>query len=115
MTANWTNGVCGGGLSRHARRRMGERGLRMRDVMLLLAEADCETAVGGGCTALMCQGSIARAIEMNLLNTDAEDRLDTVLFETVARRVEAAQHHYRSGSQERNGRIESLLKSWESL
>jgi hypothetical protein len=36
------------------------------------------------------KGSIARAIEQNLLRDDVEDRLDKVLFETVANRVRDA-------------------------
>ena len=41
-------------------------------------------------------GSIARAIELNLLQADFDYRLDTVLFETVAERVRNARAYYQS-------------------
>jgi hypothetical protein len=58
-------------------------------------------------------GSIARAIEQNLLRDDAAHRLDTVLFETVAERVQAASEYYRRVLQNRQDRIAGLLNSWK--
>jgi len=59
------------------------------------------------------KGSIARAIEQNLLRDDAADRLDTVVFETVAERVQAASEYYRRVLQNREDRIAGLLNSWK--
>jgi hypothetical protein len=58
-------------------------------------------------------GSIARAIEQNLLRDDVAHRLDTVLFETVAERVQAASEYYRRVLQNRQDRIAGLLNSWK--
>jgi hypothetical protein len=58
------------------------------------------------------KGSIARAIEQNLFRDDAADRLDTLLFETVAERVQAASEYYRRVLQDREDRISGLLNSW---
>lgn len=41
-----------GNLTRHARRRIAERGIRSRDLDLLLLVGDTETSVGGGCVAV---------------------------------------------------------------
>ena len=60
------------------------------------------------------EGSIARAIELNLLQADSDDRLDTVLFETVAERVRKARDYYQSVLAQRDRQIASLLKSWEN-
>jgi len=58
-------------------------------------------------------GSIARAIEQNRLRDDAARRLDTVLVETVAERVQAASEYYRRVLQNREDRITGLLNSWK--
>ena len=60
------------------------------------------------------EGSIARAIEQNLLEADTDQRLDTVLFRTVAERVQNARNYYESVLEQRNQQIANLLKSWES-
>jgi hypothetical protein len=59
------------------------------------------------------KGSIARAIEQNLLRSDASRRLDTVLFETVAERLQAASAYYRRVLQKREDRIAGLVHSWK--
>jgi hypothetical protein len=59
------------------------------------------------------KGSIARAIEQNLLQDDADRRLDTVLFETVTERIQAAGEYYRRLLQNREERIAELLSSWK--
>lgn len=58
-------------------------------------------------------GSIARAIEQNLLRDDESDRLDTVLFETVAKRIRAAGEYYRRVLENREDRLAGLLSSWK--
>jgi hypothetical protein len=60
------------------------------------------------------KGSIAKAIELNLLQADSDDRLDTVLFESVAERVQSARQYYQSVLDQRDHKISRLLKSWES-
>jgi hypothetical protein len=59
------------------------------------------------------KGSIARAIEQNLLRHGAAHRLDTVLFETVGERLKAASKYYRRVLQSREDRIAGLLNSWK--
>jgi hypothetical protein len=59
------------------------------------------------------KGSIARAIEQNLLRDDVRHRLDKVLFDTVAERVQAARKCYQRVLQKRENRIASLLDSWK--
>lgn len=61
------------------------------------------------------RGSIARAIEQNLLQDDDAYRLDTLLFETVAERVQAASSQYRQVLQKRDEHIARLLDSWRSI
>jgi hypothetical protein len=61
------------------------------------------------------KGSIARAIEQNLLRDGFDDRLDSVLFETVADRVQAASEYYRRILQNREDRIAGLLNSWKEV
>ena len=58
-------------------------------------------------------GSIARALEQNLLQDDLEDRLDTVFFKTVAERVQAASEYYQQALQSREDRIAGLLDCWK--
>lgn len=60
------------------------------------------------------RGSIARAIEQNLLRRDAENRLDTVLLETVAERVNEAFECQRKLERRRETHIAGLLDSWKS-
>ena len=64
-------------------------------------------------TVVSPKGSIARAIERNLLQGDVDDRLDRVLFGTVAERIEAASEYYRQVLQSREDRIARLLNSWK--
>ena len=64
-------------------------------------------------TVVSPKGSIARAIERNLLQGDVDDRLDKVLFGTVAERIEAASEYYRQVLQSREDRIARLLNSWK--
>jgi hypothetical protein len=52
-------------------------------------------------------------IPSNLFRDDAADRLDTVLFGTVAERVRAASEYYRRVLQDREDRISELLNSWK--
>lgn len=59
------------------------------------------------------KGSIARAIEQNLLRDDTDYRLDVALFDTVAERVQAATMCYRQVVQDRDNRIAELLQSWK--
>jgi hypothetical protein len=59
------------------------------------------------------KGSIARAIEQNLLRDETADRLDTVLFEVVAERIQAAREYYRRLLQNREDRVAGLLNSWK--
>jgi hypothetical protein len=61
------------------------------------------------------EGSVARAIEQNLLKNDIDRRLDTLLFEVVSERVEAASDYYRQVLQNRDDRIASLLNSWNEF
>jgi hypothetical protein len=60
------------------------------------------------------KGSIAKAIELNLLQADSDDRLDAVLFETVAERVQNARYYYQSVLEQRDHQIAKLLKSWKN-
>jgi hypothetical protein len=59
------------------------------------------------------KGSIARAIEQNLLRDNVRDRLNSVLFETVAERALAARKCYQRVLQRRDNKIASLLESWK--
>ncbi|MDH2344947.1 hypothetical protein [Bradyrhizobium sp. SSUT77] len=59
------------------------------------------------------KGSIARAIEQNLLRDDTDYRLDAALYDTVAERVRAAIQCYRQVVQNRDNRIAELLQSWK--
>jgi len=61
------------------------------------------------------KGSIARAIEQNLLRDGFGHRLDSVLFETVAERVQAAGEYYQRVLQNREDRIAGLLNSWREI
>jgi hypothetical protein len=59
-------------------------------------------------------GSIARAIEQNLLRDDDDRRrLDNVLIETVAEQVRAAKKYYQQVLKDREDRIAGLLDSWK--
>jgi hypothetical protein len=49
-------------------------------------------------TVVSPKGSIARAIERNLLQGDDDDRLDRLLCEAVAARIDAASEYYRKFS-----------------
>jgi hypothetical protein len=60
------------------------------------------------------RGSIARAIEQNLLREDSENRLDTALFEVVAERLSAAFECHEHLLRSRDTRIANLLDSWKS-
>ena len=57
-------------------------------------------------------GSIARAIEQNLLQGDFDERLDKVFFKTVANKVQAASEYYQQVLQNREDRIARLMDSW---
>jgi hypothetical protein len=59
------------------------------------------------------KGSIARAIEQNLLRDGSDHRLDSLLFETVTKRVQAAGECYRRVLQDHSDRIVELLNSWK--
>ncbi len=61
------------------------------------------------------RGSIARAIEQNLLQGDSGHRLDAALFETVAKRVQDASLCYQQTLQDRDNRIAELLRSWREV
>lgn len=61
------------------------------------------------------KGSIARAIEQNLLRRDTADRLDSVLFETVTERVQSASEYYQCVLQNREDRVTRLLHSWKKV
>lgn len=59
------------------------------------------------------RGSIARAIEQNLLREDVEHRLDTALFEVVAERLRTAFECQRKLLDNRETHIADLLNSWK--
>jgi hypothetical protein len=59
-------------------------------------------------------GTIARAIEQNLLQAAPDNRLDTVLFETVAKRVQKGLDYYRTVIGRRHRKVERLMSEWES-
>jgi hypothetical protein len=59
------------------------------------------------------KGSIARAIEQNLLRENTANRLDTVLFKAVAKRIQSACEYYSGLLQNREDRIARLLNSWK--
>ena len=61
------------------------------------------------------KGSIARAIEQNLLREGSGHRLDSLLFETVTERVRAAHECYRRVLQDHGDRIAELLNSWKKV
>src|SRR5437588_410838 len=58
------------------------------------------------------KGSIARAIEQNLLREGSGHRLDSLLFETVTERVRAAHECYRRVLQDHGDRIAELMTCW---
>jgi hypothetical protein len=60
-------------------------------------------------------GSIARAIEQNLLQNDTSRRLDTVLLRTVTEWVDAACKYYQQVIQNREDRIAGLRDSWKKV
>jgi hypothetical protein len=59
-------------------------------------------------------GSIARAIEQNVLCNDVDHRLDTVLFKTVRKRIRAAIEYHQKIVRSRDDRLAQLLNGWKT-
>lgn len=62
-------------LTQHAQARAGQRGLPHAVIDALLAYADVEVPVGGGCTCLRCSREALRAAELRGLIGPLADRL----------------------------------------
>lgn len=62
-------------LTQHARARASQRGLPHAVIDALLAYADVEVPVGGGCTCLRCSREALRAAEIRSLIGPVADRL----------------------------------------
>jgi hypothetical protein len=58
------------------------------------------------------EGSLARALELNLLKDDQEERLDGALFEAVVHRLRAASEYHEQVLRIRARHVEGLLASW---
>jgi len=85
------------------------RGYREREVWY----EDDITLEGRPTMYVAPRGSIARAIEHNLVRYGVADRLDTLLFETVAERVKAAAECHQQALQNRESRFAELLNLWK--